>query len=257
MSRIARLGLTILLAKATPLAAVSTLPAVFAGAPMVTLIPPSLQFGRQAQGTISTPQKVALTNSGNGDLVITGIALGGIHAAEFAQTNDCPAAPAALPAGATCTIQVVFKPAATGEETAALSISDNAPGSPQSMPLSGTAAPPAPALKLTPANLNFGDQAVGTASTPQVITLASTGSATLNLTSSITIGGENAAEFKLVAEKTTCPVNGGQLQPGVSCVLGVSFAPAAVGAKTAQVIIVDDAEGSPHPVPLAGAATPK
>jgi hypothetical protein len=257
MSRIARLGLTIWLTTVAALAGVGTLPVVFAGAPMVTLIPPSLQFGKQAQGTISTPQKVALANSGNADLVITGIALGGIHAAEFAQTNDCPAAPAALPAGATCTIQVVFKPAATGEETAALSISDNAPGSPQSVPLSGTATPPAPAVKLTPANLNFGDQAVGTASAPQTITLANTGSAALNLTGNIAIGGENAAEFKLVAEKTTCPVTGGQLQPGVSCVLGVSFAPATLGAKTAQVLVVDDAEGSPHAVPLAGAAAPK
>jgi hypothetical protein len=40
--------------------------------------------------------------------------------------------------GATCTIQVVFKPTAAGARTALLELSDNASGSPQSVTLDGT-----------------------------------------------------------------------------------------------------------------------
>lgn len=257
MSRTLRLGLTFWLALLLVLVNVSSPPAVFAGTPMITLLPSSLHFAKQAQGTSSAPQKVVLTNSGNTDLVITEVTIGGINAADFSQTNDCPLAPAALPAGASCAMQVVFKPSGTGDETAAVSISDNASGSPQSVPLSGTATPPVPIVRFTPANLNFDNQAVGTNSAPQTITLANTGSATLNVTDNITINGENRAEFALATEKTTCPVTGGQLAPGTSCILAVRFTPATLGAKTAQVIVMDDAERSPHAVPLAGVGTPK
>jgi len=254
MSRTLWLGLTFGLAA---LASAGFRRTVFAGAPMVTVLPSSLHFATQAQGTSSAPQKAVLTNIGNADLVITRITIDGIHAPDFSQTNDCPVAPATLPGGASCTIQVIFKPSEIGDKTAALSIADNASGSPQSVPLSGTATPPVPAVSFTPATLNFGNQAVGTKSAAQPITLANTGSATLNITRSIAIGGENSAEFALVTEKTTCPVTGGQLPPATSCTIAVSFTPATAGAKSAQVIMVDDAEGSPHAVPLAGAATPK
>jgi hypothetical protein len=43
-----------------------------------------------------------------------------------------------LSAGAECTITVTFSPQAAGTRTSNLSISDNAPGSPQSIPLTGT-----------------------------------------------------------------------------------------------------------------------
>src|SRR4029077_12642660 len=38
-----------------------------------------------------------------------------------------------------CTIQAVFDPATIGSKTALLTLADNAPGSPQSVPVSGTA----------------------------------------------------------------------------------------------------------------------
>lgn len=255
--RLLRFGLTFGLALLVTLASPSSHPTTFAGTPMVTLLPSSLNFAKQAQGTSSAPQKVVLTNSGNADLVITGITVGGINASDFSHTNDCPVAPAVLPAGASCAMQVVFKPSGTGDETAGLSISDNASGSPRSVSLSGTATPPVPAVRLTPTNLNFGNQGVGTKSAEQPVTLSNTGSATLNMTRNIVISGGNSAEFALGTEKTTCPVTGGQLPPGTSCIIAVSFTPATVGAKTAQVIVMDDAEGSPHSIPLAGAGTPK
>ena len=46
--------------------------------------------------------------------------------------------PATLAATGTCTINVTFTPTATGARTGTLTVSDNAAGSPQSIPLTGT-----------------------------------------------------------------------------------------------------------------------
>jgi hypothetical protein len=81
---------------------------------------------------------VTLTNSGTAALSISSIAITGTNASDFAQTNTCPSGLATLAAGASCTISVTFTPSAAGGRTAALSVTDNASGSPQSVALSGT-----------------------------------------------------------------------------------------------------------------------
>jgi trimeric autotransporter adhesin len=72
---------------------------------------------------------------GTATLTITGIAITGTNAGDFAQTHTCGSS---LAAGASCTINVTFKPTAIGSRSAALSVTDNATGSPQHVPLSGT-----------------------------------------------------------------------------------------------------------------------
>ncbi len=52
----------------------------------------------------------------------------------FAQTNNCPAT---LAAGANCTISVIFTPSSATKQTAAMNITDNAKGTPQTVQLSG------------------------------------------------------------------------------------------------------------------------
>jgi hypothetical protein len=68
-------------------------------------------------------------------LNITGIAFTAANAGDFTEVDTC--SPAVAAAG-NCTIAVLFTPSATGARTAALSISDNATGSPQTVSLSGT-----------------------------------------------------------------------------------------------------------------------
>jgi hypothetical protein len=98
--------------------------------------PSSLLFGNQSVGATSTAQAVTLTNSGNAALSVTSIAVFGVNASDFTQNNNCGSSVAA---SAKCSIVVLFTPSALGTRTAALSISDNATGSPQSVSLSGTA----------------------------------------------------------------------------------------------------------------------
>jgi hypothetical protein len=84
----------------------------------------------------STAQTVTLTNSGNATLSVTGIALSGPNASDFAETADTCGSSVAV--GASCTIEMTFTPSAAGQRTATLGITDNAAGSPQTVSLSGT-----------------------------------------------------------------------------------------------------------------------
>ncbi|MGB2888039.1 MAG: choice-of-anchor D domain-containing protein [Candidatus Acidiferrales bacterium] len=223
--------------------------------PMVTLSSTAVNFTEQSAGTASAPQKIALTNSGAAPLIIAEVAITGENKGDFFQTNNCPVTPATLVAGASCVIDVTFQPSTPGALTAILTISDNASGSPQSVQLRGDATPPVPILAVSPTNLIFGNQAVGSTSSPRTVVLTNTGSVALNITTTIAITGNNAAEFILVPSKTTCPAGAGQLPAKASCAIGVTFAPTTLGAKGAQVTIADDAAGSPHAVPLAGVGT--
>ena len=95
------------------------------------LNPSSLTFGSEELNTTSAYQSVTLTNTGNETMAISGISTSG----DFAQANDCGSA---LAPGAHCTIHVTFTPTTAGARTGTLTVSDNAPGSPHSIPLSGT-----------------------------------------------------------------------------------------------------------------------
>jgi hypothetical protein len=103
-------------------------------AALVGLLPTSLAFGNQPVDMTSTAQTVTLSNTGNATLSIGSLALTGTNASDFAQANTCGNS---LVAGANCTIAVMFTPSVAGTEAASLSISDNASGSPQTVPLSG------------------------------------------------------------------------------------------------------------------------
>ena len=109
-------------------------------APSAAISPSSLTFSSENQGTTSPVQSVMLTNSGNAALSITGISVGGTNPSDFRQTNSCGSS---VVAGGNCSIGVTFTPTATGSRSAALSIGDNATGSPQLVSLAGTSVPPA------------------------------------------------------------------------------------------------------------------
>ena len=99
-----------------------------------TLSPTSLIFSTQAIGTTSAAKTVTLKNTGTVSLTISSIAITGTNTGDFSQATTCGTA---LAPGASCKISVKFKPTASGTRTAALSVTDNAVGSPQKVMLSG------------------------------------------------------------------------------------------------------------------------
>jgi hypothetical protein len=98
-----------------------------------TLSSTSLNLSSKSVGTTSSPMSVTLTNYGSATLNIESVAA----TAHFGETETCGAS---LASGASCPINVTFTPSATGSVTGTLSVTDNAPGSPQTVSLSGTCA---------------------------------------------------------------------------------------------------------------------
>jgi 6-phosphogluconolactonase (cycloisomerase 2 family) len=107
------------------------------GAPVASFNYSSLKFSTIV-GTSSTSQTIQLTNSGGSTMNINSIALTGTGASAFAlsPTNTCGSS---LTAGNSCSIYVTFSPTTPGTFSAAVSVTDNAGGSPQSVSLSGAA----------------------------------------------------------------------------------------------------------------------
>jgi hypothetical protein len=106
------------------------------GGPVVTLVPTSLTWGKILVGVKSGTKKVTLTNTGTATLNITSIVPSGDFAlAPVPPLRKCGAT---LAAGKFCVIKVNFTPTQLGLRTGAVTITDNAPDSPQSIPLKGT-----------------------------------------------------------------------------------------------------------------------
>jgi hypothetical protein len=104
-------------------------------APLAQLAPTNVSFGSQTMGLGSPSQSVTLSNAGTSALNVSGIAITGSNSADFAKTSTCGSS---LAAGASCVVQIIFTPSVAGSETASLSISDNASGSPQTAAVNGT-----------------------------------------------------------------------------------------------------------------------
>ena len=196
----------------------------------------SLAFANQQVGVTSTPQPVTLTNSGNEALAIASITPSG----DFGETNDCGTG---LAAGGHCTIQVTFTPTIFGTRTGSIRITDNAPGSPQPVTLTGTGLSPVAAL--APGSVTFPSEANGTSSAPQTVTLTNTGNAPLAIT------GIQASPGSFT-ETNTCSAS---LAAGANCMILITFTPAGLGTFTGSLTVMDNATGSPQTVPLSGTGT--
>ena len=189
-----------------------------------------LTFALQQTGTTSAAQVATLTNTSVLPLSVTSIAISGVDAADFAQTNNCGTSVAAGTTGS-CTINVTFAPGVVGTKTAVLTVVDGA--GTHSINLNGTGS--VQTASLTPTTpLTFAAQQTGTSSAAQAATLSNLGSLPLSI-SSITLSGANAAEF---AQTNTC---GTSLASGAngSCSISITFNPATVGIKSATLTVVD------------------
>jgi hypothetical protein len=205
--------------------------------PLANLSAAGLAFSDQRVSTPSSPQTVTLSNTGNAPLAIRGITAAG----DFAATHNCPVS---LGAGVSCTISVSFMPTITGSLVGSLNITDDAPGSPQAVTLTGRGT--APRVSLSASSLSFASQAVGKASSAQSLTLNNTGDASLAV-DGVTVTGSGSRDF---AVQNAC---GGSLAPGASCGLSVTFTPAAAGPHAATLTIDTNAVGSPPAAVLTGA----
>ena len=222
--------------------AISGTPVQAASGPVAALSPTSVDFGNVTIGSARAPLVVYVVNMGDQTLDFSSpaISITGANSLDFSQTNTCGVT---LAPNQICTISVNFTPSATGTRSASLTISDNAPGSPQSVPLSGQGVTPQPAVNLVPSNLMFPNTLQGS-STDLKVAVTNSGQATLTI-SSVALSGSNPSDFSQTNDCTS-------LAPAASCTIHVAFTPQASGQRAASILITDNAAGSPHTVALLG-----
>ena len=200
----------------------------------------SLSFGSEDVGASTVSQSVTLTNGSTTPLSIASIVVTGTNASSFVFSNSCGAG---LAGGANCTIQGKFAPLATGALKAAITITDSATNSPQSIALTGTGLQGP--VTLSAYSLSFGSVALGSSSASQTIVLTNTGTAALTITG-ITTTGTNASSFVF---SNTCEAS---LVVGGKCSILGHFTPSKAGALTAAITVTDSASTSPQTIALNG-----
>jgi hypothetical protein len=181
----------------------------------------SLDFGQV--GAVAS-LNASIYNGGNQPLTITNIAVAGTgFSFGPASTNPCVLnTPIAV--GAICQIKVTLTSPNAGFYAGTLTLTDNSLNSTsptQTVALTGMAW--GNYLVATPASLNFGNQAIGTTSAPQLITLTNYGEGYNATVNPITGGGP----FTFAPGTCTTPLAPATsaTSPGGSCQLSVTFAP--------------------------------
>jgi uncharacterized repeat protein (TIGR01451 family) len=220
--------------------------------PAVSLSPP-LSFGGQAVGTTSSAQTVTITNTGSGDLHVSGVSVGGANPGDFAAASSgC----GTVPPTQTCTVSVKFTPTAAGARSATLNIASDAPSSPDQVSLSGTGLNSH--LSLTPNPMDFGNVLVGGQPKTKTLTFTNTGTDPSHLTGPPTVGGPNGNDFALVFPSFSCgsdSTGNPVIPPGGSCSVDITFTPGAVGARTATLTFPNDSSDGPQQLTLSGFGT--
>lgn len=124
----------------------------FGALPAVGLSTTAVLFDDQLVGQTGLPVFIVLQNSGSADLHISSINISG----DFARQTDCPAV---LHPANSCSINVTFTPTAPGTRTGAITITDDAANSPQTVTLTGkglTSYPVPTVLSLNPDSVAAG-----------------------------------------------------------------------------------------------------
>ena len=195
----------------------------------------NIYFGGQTVGSSSPAYVLTLTNIRTSPITISKIGISG----NFTQTNNCKT----LAVNAKCNINVTFKPAQAGPLNGSLTITDNDVSSPQVVSLQGTGSEVAVTGSVYP-GLNFPTLLLGSASTPQTVTVTNNGAAPLSLTGISTVGD--------YAETTTCTTS---LAPSDSCEISVTLVPTTSGIRYGNLVISDNDPSSPQTVRLTGTGT--
>lgn len=205
----------------------------------VTAAGTGLNFPMTAFGTTAAAISVPFQNTGTAPIHMNRFQLVG----GFAQTNDCGKI---LNAGASCTIQVTFKPTTATAVPAwqtsfgKLAIYNSDPTSPQTVLLYGLGT----ALSGLPGQVRFAAQAVGTTSVPQTITLTNNG------TNTMTFSGIVASSNFGETDNCLAGVAAGQ-----ACQIHVTFTPTTTGIIKGTLTLMNNDGTSPQQIPLTGAGT--
>ncbi len=222
----------------------------FAQAASLSLSSPTLDFGTQFFGGLTSPRYLYVSNNSSAAIAHTPIT--SLSDPSFTVTDLCPSQ---LNPHSVCQIKITYL-SATATDTAPSTNSANlsldqglaVQVAGQTIPqpsTSGSTAPPT--LSVTPSTpLSFASAVPVTAvsSTTQTVVIQNTGSSASSLVLSLT------GDF---TDQTNCVA---VLAVGASCNVILSFAPAQPGARTGLLGVTAGSGTSPAYVPLSGTGTP-
>jgi hypothetical protein len=226
----------------------------------ITAIPPAppgtlsipttpLTFGPVEISLSSSPQFIIATNTGTTPVALNLPTTSGTNSSDFsASLGNCPTVNA-IPGGATCQISVTFapQPGTAGTRSATLNISGNFTTSPVAIALSGTAV--ARIGSLAPNPIQFPNTVVNAVSSALTATLTNTaGAGGPNLTG---ITNSISGPFQIAASQCT---QLGQLTPGQSCTISLTFNPTVAGISETGTLTVNDSDPATQSVTLVGTA---
>ena len=212
------------------------------GTPQLTVSTANLSFGSTTINTATT-QSLTLTSTGTQPVTVNSASIAG---AGFSLVGG--SLPVTLNPAQAVTLQVQFKPTATGAASGQITISsDSASGGTAVVALGGTGtAATSPQLTVSAASLSFGSVTVNTATT-QSLTLTSTG------TSPVTVNSASIAGTGFSLVGGSLPVT---LNPAQAVTLQVQYKPTATGASSGQITISSDsANGGTAVIALGGTGT--
>jgi 6-phosphogluconolactonase (cycloisomerase 2 family) len=198
----------------------------------LTISPNSLYFGSQVPRVPSAPQTLTITNTSGTLLTLPAPTIDGTNPASFSVTsNNC----GELPAGASCTLEVVFTPGQFNALNASLQFGPSY-NLIASIYLAGFGADRTLGVTPSQSTLAFGSEFAGFTSPPQTLLLTNTNSASQTI-SSISLQGENTPSFGPALLSTDCST----LAVGEQCSVSVEFTPENPGALSDRLIILTTA----------------
>lgn len=198
----------------------------------LSLSPANLSFGNVATGQSKTFQSV-LKNNGADTVTITSVSS---NSSQF-QVSSLNL-PLELGSGTSIEISITFSPTASGSDTAQVSVAMKGSSPATVLSLSGAGVV---TVTASPTIISFGDIAVGSSSTHQLV-LTNNGSSKITLSSLKTTGSEfsvGGAQFPLT------------LASGKSVTLNATFKPTAAGKETGNTFVA----GPSLTIPLSGTGT--
>jgi hypothetical protein len=196
----------------------------------LAVAPSSLSFGDVKVGAAST-QTVQLKNSSSSPITVSAVSITGAGLSLAAVSL-----PLTLSAGASANLSAIFKPAAAGNASGALTIKSNASDASDAIGWSGTgtaatSTSTSSTLTATPPSVVFGNVPTGTATT-QTIKIANSGS------SSVTVSSVTASGAGITVSGISTPLT---LAAGSSANLTASLKPASAGGASGAIKVISNA----------------
>ena len=204
--------------------------------PTMAISPASLNFNNITMGQSST-QTVTLTNNGNANLMVTAANITGPGFGMSGLTLSKP-----IPAGQAASFSVQFTPTSTTGASGSIVFTDNAPGSQQTLSITGSAVAANSTLTANPGSFNFNNVAVNSSS-PQTITLMNNGTAAVTINQVTTIGPGFSSTGLTVGQS---------IAAGSTATFTAKFAPTATGLAAGNISLVTTASNPTLSIPLSG-----